>query len=71
MEAAYVALKLEIAEDCKYTGLELRGGAEPPLPCKVVMPCGAEFDYPTLESFPKETLPCPCGKKDRYVVRYA
>ena len=53
----------------KVVGIQLVGNAEPPVPCKVKMPCGEEFDYPTLGSFPKKTLPCPCGTG--YVVRYA
>ena len=42
-----------------------------PIPVTVTMPCcGRVFDYPTEDSFPKESVPCPCGAKDRWVVFY-
>lgn len=37
----------------------------------VTMPCcGYQVSYPTLESLPHETMPCPCGRKDYNVVQW-
>lgn len=52
-------------------GILLPRGHPPPSPVLIEMPCcGARFEFPTDESFPKETLPCPCGTPSRWVVFY-
>ena len=42
-----------------------------PIPVTVTMPCcGKVFDFPTEDSFPKNSMPCSCGAKNCWVVFY-
>lgn len=34
------------------------------------MPCGKDFVF-NGETFPKETMPCPCGNPKEFVVNYS
>lgn len=49
-------------------GREGGAGAAPQL---LMMPCcGGLFYFPTEKAFPKSSLPCPCGKRNYFVVFY-
>ena len=36
----------------------------------ISMPCGYEKQFQQGQDIPLEDLPCPCGRKDRYLIRY-
>ena len=36
---------------------------------KITTPCGREIVYPTLEDIPTETVHCPCGNPNHWIVK--
>ncbi len=37
---------------------------------EITMPCGYSKKFTEYGDIPLEDLPCPCGRKGRYLIRY-
>lgn len=47
-----------------------RGVLEKQLPFSYRMPCGETYALEAIEDLPEEDLPCPCGDKSHWFVKY-
>ena len=36
----------------------------------ITMPCGGEMEIKTFEDIPKHSVPCACGRKDHWFIKY-
>jgi hypothetical protein len=39
-------------------------------PLRLVMPCGREIMFPSMEEFPLEDIKCPCGNVEHVPIRF-
>jgi hypothetical protein len=39
-------------------------------PLRLVMPCGQEIIFASMETFPLEDIKCPCGNVEHTPIRY-
>ncbi len=48
-----------------------RGGTTPYAPVlSIPMPCGTTVIFQTINDLPDKSVPCPCGDKEHWAVKY-
>lgn len=73
-EANGYSLMKQILVDCIDGEIVAKGHGQPPqtpdIYLSVSMPCGNVVNYRTAKDIPEVDVPCPCGDKSHWIIRY-